>query len=149
MREWEQAEVDFRRDGGRLSVPFATAHYGVFMYPAEVLGDDDLWERVRPLVERDYGSRDDEGLAAQWDACVQFDSLDRLPGCAVPLHVIAFEQDVQTPPARGKVVADTAPDGHFHLLAGLGHCSAFGHRPDVVNACIREIIHSCTGAERR
>ena len=149
VREWEQAEVDFRRDGGRLSVPFATAHYGVFMYPAEVLGDDDLWERVRPLVERDYGSRDDEGLAAQWDACVQFDSLDRLPGCAVPLHVIAFEQDVQTPPARGKVVADTAPDGHFHLLAGLGHCSAFGHRPDVVNACIREIIHSCTGAERR
>ena len=79
-------------------------------------------------------------LAAQWEACVEFDSLDRLPGCRVPLHVIAFSHDVQTPPVRGKLVADTVPDGHFHLLEGLGHCSAFGHKPDVVNACIRAIV---------
>jgi hypothetical protein len=54
--------------------------------------------------------------------------------------VIAFSHDIQTPPARGKLVADTAPRGSFHLLEGLGHCSAFGHRPDLVNACIREIV---------
>jgi pimeloyl-ACP methyl ester carboxylesterase len=138
--EWETAEVEFRRDGGRLSKPFATAHYGAFMYPSEVLGDDELWARLRPLVERDYGERDPEGLAAQWEACVEFDSLDRLPGCQVPLHVIGFSQDMQSPPARGKLVADTAVNGHFHLLEGLGHCSAFGHRPDLVNACIREIV---------
>ena len=54
--------------------------------------------------------------------------------------MIAFSQDVQTPPARGKIVAETAANGHFHLLEGLGHCSAFGHRPEVVNACIREIV---------
>ncbi len=109
------------------------------MYPSEVLGDDELWAKVRPIVSRDYGARDGVGLAAQWQACVEFDSLDRLPGCQVPLHVIAFSQDVQTPPARGKVVADTAPLGEFHLLEGLGHCSAFGHKPEVVNTCIREI----------
>jgi pimeloyl-ACP methyl ester carboxylesterase len=140
VREWEEAEVAFRREGGRLGQPFATTHYAVFMYPSEVLGDDELWSKVRPLVMRDYGERDGEALAAQWEACVEFDSLERLPGCTVPLHVIAFSQDVQTPPARGKVVADTAPEGHFHLLEGLGHCSAFGHRPDVVNACIRGIV---------
>jgi 3-oxoadipate enol-lactonase len=138
--EWERAEVEFRRSGGRLDRPFATAHYGVFMYPSEVLGDDELWAKVRPLVERDYGDRDPEGLAAQWEACVEFDSLDRLPDCRVPLHVIAFSHDVQTPPPRGKLVADTAPKGRFHLLEGLGHCSAFGHRPDLVNACISEIV---------
>lgn len=140
VREWEDAEVEFRRGGGELTVPFATAHYGVFMYPAEVLGDDELWARVRPIVARDYGSRDGEGLAAQWEACVEFDSFERLPQCEVPLHVIAFSQDVQTPPPRGKLVADTARDGHFHLLEGLGHCSAFGHKPEVVNACIRAIV---------
>jgi pimeloyl-ACP methyl ester carboxylesterase len=138
--EWESAEVDFRRDGGTLSKPFATAHYGAFMYPNEVLGNDELWAKVRPLVERDYGERDPEGLAAQWEACVEFDSLDRLPECRVPLHVIAFSHDIQTPPARGRLVAETAPRGSFHLLEGLGHCSAFGHRPDLVNACIREIV---------
>ena len=140
VREWEEAEVEFRRSGGRLSRPFATTHYGVYMFPNEVLGDDELWAKVRPLVDRDYGERDGELLAAQWEACVEFDSLDRLPGCQVPLHVVAFSHDVQTPPARGRLVAETAPVGHFHLLEGLGHCSAFGHRPDAVNECIREIV---------
>jgi 3-oxoadipate enol-lactonase len=140
VREWEEAEVEFRRQGGSLSRRFATTHYGVFMYPSEVLGDDELWAKLMPLVERDYGERDGEGLAAQWEACVEFDSLERLPGCQVPLHVVAFSHDVQTPPARGELVADTAPEGHYHLLEGLGHCSAFGHKPDLVNACIRGIL---------
>jgi len=140
VREWEEAEIAFRRAGGTLTRAFATAHYGAFMFPNEVLGDDELWARLRPIVDRDYGERDGEELAAQWEACVEFDSLERLPGCRVPLHVIAFSHDMQTPPARGRLVAETAPDGHFHLLEGLGHCSAFGHRPDAVNACIREIV---------
>ena len=140
VREWEEAEIAFRRAGGALTRAFATAHYGAFMFPNEVLGDDELWARLRPIVDRDYGERDGEELAAQWEACVEFDSLERLPGCRVPLHVIAFSHDMQTPPARGQLVAETAPDGHFHLLDGLGHCSAFGHRPDAVNACIRSIV---------
>ncbi len=140
VREWEEAEIAFRRAGGALTRAFATAHYGAFMFPNEVLGDDELWARLRPIVDRDYGERDGEELAAQWEACVEFDSLERLPGCRVPLHVIAFSHDMQTPPARGRLVAETAPDGHFHLLEGLGHCSAFGHKPDVVNACIRSIV---------
>jgi pimeloyl-ACP methyl ester carboxylesterase len=149
VREWEEAEVEFRRQGGRLSLPFATTHYGVYMYPTDVLGDDDLWAKLKPFVERDYGERDGEGLAAQWEACVEFDSLDRLPGCRVPIHVIAFSHDVQTPPVRGKLVADTVPNGHFHLLEGLGHCSAFGHQPDVVNACIRRIVEADALPSRR
>jgi len=63
VREWEAAEVAFRRAGGELSLEFATAHYGAYMYPSEVLGDDALWEEVRPIVTRDYGVRDGEALA--------------------------------------------------------------------------------------
>ena len=139
IREWEEAEIAFRRAGGELSKDFATIHYAFLMYPAEVLGDDELWARVRPIVEHEYGARDGLLLAAQWEACLEYDSLERLASCRVPLHVIAFSQDVQTPPARGKQVADAAPLGRFHLLQGLGHGSAFGHKPEVVNACIREI----------
>jgi pimeloyl-ACP methyl ester carboxylesterase len=140
IREWEAAEIAFRRDGGRLSPEFALAHYAVLLYPAEVLGDDELWSRLRPLVAADFADRDGRLLAAQWEACLEYDSLDRLPDCEVPLHVVAFSEDVQTPPARGRVVAEAARCGRFHLLQGLGHGSAFGHRPEVVNAKIREIL---------
>ena len=142
IQEWEAAEIALRRAGGRLPADFAIAHYALLMYPAEVLGDDALWQKLRPLLARDFSERDGEALAAQWQACLEYDSLDRLPSCQVPLHVVAFSQDVQTPPARGKVIADTAPCGRFHLLEGLGHGSAFGHRPERVNACLQEIIES-------
>jgi 3-oxoadipate enol-lactonase len=140
IRDWELAEIAFRRAGGTLSREFAVAHYAILMYPSEVLGDDALWERVRPFVDVDYGERDGELLAAQWEACLEYDSLDRLPGCEVPLHVVSFSEDVQTPPARGRQVAEAAKYGTFHLLEGLGHGSAFGHRPEAVNAKLREIV---------
>jgi pimeloyl-ACP methyl ester carboxylesterase len=145
IREWEQAEIDLRMNGGELPADFATAHYAMQYYPAEVLGDDELWETIRPLVAADFGARDGAMLAAQWQACLDFDSTDLLPDIPVPIHAVAFSQDVQTPPKRVREVADLAADGHFHLLEGLGHGSAFGHRPDAVNGCVRGILDAATG----
>ena len=133
IEEWETSEIGLRRSGTQLPEDFAVSHYALLMYPAEVLGDDELWARVKPIVSRDYGKRDSKALVEQWQACREYDSLDRLPNCKVPLHVIAFSEDVQTPPQRGRLLADAAHEGYFHLLEGLGHCSAFGHQPDVVN----------------
>ena len=138
--EWESAEIALRRSGFELPADFAIAHYALLMYPASVLGNDQLWAKLKPLVIQDYGYRDPQSLADQWQACVEYDSLDRLPSCAVPLHVIAFSEDTQTPPTRGKLIADTAPLSSFHLLDGLGHCSLYGHQPEKVNQCIRSIL---------
>lgn len=140
IREWEQAEIDFRRAGGTLSPGFALAHYAFLLYPASALGDDQLWERLRELVAGDFAERDGEMLAAQWQACLDYDSAERLPGCQVPLHVIGFSEDVQTPPQRARQVADLAGNGTFHLLEGLGHGSAFGHRPEAVNRQLSAIL---------
>jgi pimeloyl-ACP methyl ester carboxylesterase len=63
----------------------------------------------------------------------------------VPIHAIAFSHDVQTPPARVREVAELAGNGRFHLLEGLGHGSAFGHRPETVNACLRAIMDDHLG----
>ena len=41
---------------------------------------------------------------------------------------------------RFQTPAELAANGHFHLLPGLGHSSAFGHRPQEVNDCLRAII---------
>jgi pimeloyl-ACP methyl ester carboxylesterase len=140
MREWEEAEIALRRAGGTLPAAFATVHYAMQYYPAEVLGDDELWERIRPFVAADFAERDGAMLAAQWQACLDFDSSELLPNTNVPIHAVAYGEDLQTPPRRVREVAELAADGHFHLLAGLGHGSAFGHRPDDVNECIRGII---------
>lgn len=138
--EWMQAEVDFRRTGGTLSVPFAAAHYAAFCYPAEVLGDPEKWSEVRDRFQKKWKDRDVEMMAGQWQACIDFDCSDRLPNCRVPLHVVAFEQDLQTPPQLARAVAELAPDGHFHLLPGMGHTSMRAHKPEAVNTLIRQII---------
>jgi pimeloyl-ACP methyl ester carboxylesterase len=146
IREWEEAEIALRRDGRELPPAFATAHYAMQYYPAEVLGDDELWARIKPSVQADFADRDGAMLAAQWQACLDFESSDLLPNVAAPIHAVAFSQDVQTPPARVREVAELAADGHFHLLEGLGHGSAFGHRPDEVNACVRAILDAVHAA---
>ena len=146
IREWEEAEIAFRRDGGTLPAAFATAHYAMQYYPADALGDDVTWERIKPFVSADFADRDGAMLAAQWQACLEYDSGDLLPNIAVPVHAVAFSEDVQTPPQRVQEVAELAADGHFHLLQGLGHGSAFGHRPDVVNACVRGIVDAASGS---
>jgi pimeloyl-ACP methyl ester carboxylesterase len=138
--EWEEAEIRLRRTGGSLPADFATAHYALCYYPAEVLGDDALWAELRSFIAADFEARDGEMLAAQWQACLDYDSSELLPQIDVPIHAVAFSEDVQTPPQRVRQVAELAANGHFHLLQGLGHGSAFGHRPDVVNATLREIV---------
>jgi len=145
MREWEEAEIALRRAGGSLPPDFATAHYAMQYYPAEALGDDETWERIRPFVQAGFAERDGAMLAAQWQACLDYDSSSILPATRVPIHAVAFAQDVQTPPRRVREVAELAADGHFHLLEGLGHGSAFGHRPDEVNETIARIIGGLDG----
>jgi pimeloyl-ACP methyl ester carboxylesterase len=145
IREWEEAEIAFRREGGSLPPAFATAHYAMQYYPADALGDDETWERIKPFLAADFADRDGAMLAAQWQACLDYDSGELLPRIAAPIHAVAFSEDVQTPPQRVREVAALAADGHFHLLQGLGHGSAFGHRPEVVNACLRQIIDAEAG----
>jgi pimeloyl-ACP methyl ester carboxylesterase len=140
IREWEEAEIAFRRDGGSLPPAFATAHYAMQYFPADALGDDETWERIKPIVAAGFAQRDGAMLAAQWQACLDFDSGPLLPRIESPVHAVAFSEDVQTPPARVREVAELARHGHFHLLQGLGHGSAFGHCPEVVNRCLRSIM---------
>ncbi len=139
--EWERAEIAMAAKGVALPADFSVVHYAALSYPSEVLGNDELWAQVRPYVNNAYGARDPSMLAAQWQACLDYDSLDRLPDCKVPMHVISFSEDLQTPPSRGKVVADAAGNGHFHLLEGMGHFSIFGHRPEAVSECIGKIVN--------
>jgi pimeloyl-ACP methyl ester carboxylesterase len=67
--EWERAEIALAAKGGSLPGDFSVVHYAALCYPAEVLGDDALWRKVRPYLDSAYDDRDPAMLAAQWQAC--------------------------------------------------------------------------------
>lgn len=139
-RDWMQAEIDLRKDGIALPEYFLAVHYAVYAYPAKALGDPALWPEIKAAYTARFAARKPQDLIDQWQACLDFDCREGLTTCSVPLHVIGFSEDVQTPPAMCKEVADLAPNGVFHEVAGLGHVSMLRHRPTVVAAKIREIL---------
>ena len=53
-REWMESEIRYRREHGNLPPDFAMTHYGAFMYPSEVLGDPELWNRLKAVTSDAY-----------------------------------------------------------------------------------------------
>jgi len=139
-RDWMQAEIDLRRNGIELPDYFLAPHYAAYALPAQALGDPAIWEPVKKAYTERFARREPQDLIDQWQACLDFDCREGLKSCPVPIHAIAFSEDVQTPPQMVRVVAERALHGHYHELAGLGHVSVTRHRADLVNAKIAEII---------
>lgn len=139
--DYQAAEIEFRRAGGRLDGMMGVAHYAAMLYPARVLGDRALWPRLRSeLLEWMASGENETSLIPQWEMCLTFDQTDRLPACRVPLHVFAFSEDVQAPPQDGEEVADLAPTGQLHRFEGMGHGSIYGHAHETLNPVIEEIV---------
>ena len=139
--DYQMAEIEWRRAGGRLDGMMAVTHYAAMYYPARVLGDRELWPKLRDeLLEYYETDTAEDSLIAQWLPCVLFDQREQLPTCQVPMHVIAFDQDVQAVPQDGEEVAALAANAEFHLFEGMGHCSIYGHTHDILNPFIRGLI---------
>jgi len=139
--DYQMAEIEWRRAGGRLDGMMAVTHYAAMYYPARVLGDRELWPRLRDELLAYYETETaEDSLIAQWEPCVRFDQTVRLPECRVPLHVIAFDQDVQAVPQDGEEVAALCPTAELHLFEGMGHCSIYGHTHDVLNPFIKGLV---------
>jgi thioesterase CepJ len=140
---YQKAEIDWRKAGNRLDGPMAVAHNAAMMFPAKVLGDRELWPKLQADLESWLSTDDNErSLIPQWEACLLYDQMETLPECNVPMHVIAFSEDVQAPPQDGREVAELAPAAEYHEFEGMGHCSIYGHTHDVLNPFIRDIVRS-------
>jgi len=139
--DYQEAEIDFRRAGGRLDGMMGVTHYAATLYPARALGDRELWPKLREMLLEWIDSGENEAsLVPQWEMSLTYDQADQLSQCQVPLHVIAFNEDVQAPPQDGKEVADLVPGAEYHLFEGMGHCSIYGHTHDVLNPFIERLI---------
>jgi pimeloyl-ACP methyl ester carboxylesterase len=91
------------------------------------------------MLEWMDSGENEQSLVPQWDASLRFDQRDALRHVEVPVHVIAFAEDVQAPPQDGEEVARLVPGAEVHLLDGMGHGSWYGHAHDRINAYIEAI----------
>ncbi|WP_052261251.1 alpha/beta fold hydrolase [Ruegeria sp. ANG-S4] len=139
-RDWMQAEIDLRKEGIVLPDYFLAPHYAVYAFPAKALHEPELWEQIKASYTERFRDRDPQATIDQWEACLEFDCREELKTCPVPMHVVAFSEDVQTAPVMCKVVSDLAPNGHFYEIPGLGHVSMARHKPGIVAAKLREIL---------
>lgn len=139
-RDWMQAEIDLRKNGITLPDYFLAPHYAVYAFPAKALHDPELWAQVKASYTERFRDRDPQDTIDQWESCLEFDCREGLKTCQVPIHVIAFSEDVQTAPSMCKVVSDLAPNGVFHEIPGLGHVSMTRHKPGIVATKLREIL---------
>ena len=139
--DYQMAEIEWRRAGNHLDGEMAFIHYMAMFYPAKVLGDRELYAKLKEETLPYYmEGGEEDSLIAQWLPCVLFDQTEQLPECQVPMHVMAFEQDVQAVPQDNREVADLAGNGHYHEFAGMGHCSIYGHTHDILNPFIEGLI---------
>lgn len=98
----------------------------------ELLGDVTPWENP--------------GRLGQYEACLAW-SLDRdrvqdWPTITVPCLVLAFEHDIDSPPARAREAAATIPGARFIEIPGASHLGVFTHA-DTVGAALVEFFSSC------
>jgi pimeloyl-ACP methyl ester carboxylesterase len=139
--DYQQAEIDFRKAGGELTGLMGACHYASMLYPARVLGDRELWPKLRDILVAWMGSGENESsLIPQWEASLLFDQREQLPTCDVPFDVVAFTEDVQAPPQDGEELADLLPNAEYHLLDEMGHGSWFGHAHDRLNPFLKELV---------
>lgn len=139
--DFQQAEIDFRKAGGRLDGLMGVTHYAAMLYPARVLGDRQLWPKLRDDLMRwmDSGENEDS-LIPQWEASLKFDQRELLGGVTAPMHVLAFAEDIQAPPQDGEELANMVPTAEYHLFDGMGHGSWYGHTHETLNPFIKGLL---------
>ena len=139
--DYQEAEIEFRKRGGRLDGMMGVTHYASMLYPARALGDRELWPKLKALMLEWMDSGENEtSLVPQWDASLRYDQREALQSVGVPLHVIAFAEDVEAPPQDGEEVARLVPGAELHLMEGMGHGSWYGHAHDTLNPFIERLI---------
>lgn len=74
-----------------------------------------------------------EAIRRTLDAFATHETADRLHNVAVPTLVLAGGEDVMTPPAYGREVADLIPNARFEVLPDEAH-QPFQEVPDLFNA---------------
>jgi pimeloyl-ACP methyl ester carboxylesterase len=139
---WERAITTVERDLAASDVPlpalFETVETMRYL-PNHELQDDSVVETWLSLL----GESDpwpNPGRLGQFEACLAWtldtDRTKRWPTCEVPCLVVAFEHDVDSPPARAREAAAELPDATYVEIAGASHLGPFSHGRALCDALV-------------
>jgi pimeloyl-ACP methyl ester carboxylesterase len=131
------ADFELRESGITLPPAYEATRRARDLLSPATLSDDDSISRWLELFEAaaDGGSR--QGGQGYLDAVE--DRRPALGRVAAPCRVIAFEDDVITPPHLAREVADAIPDCDFVRIPDCGHLG-YLERPAEVNLAIIEFL---------
>jgi 3-oxoadipate enol-lactonase/4-carboxymuconolactone decarboxylase len=106
--------------------------------PNHELQDDTVVDTWLPLLAGDPWAN--PGRLGQYEACLAW-TLDtertkRWASCQVPCLVVAFEHDVDSPPARAREAAAEVPGATYVEIAGASHLGPFTHGAAVSEAVV-------------
>lgn len=94
--------------------------------------DPGLRARMKAMIE----ATPPDGYAAATEVVAHLDLRGDLPAITAPTLVVAGAEDVATPPAAGRALADGIPGAEFVELPGAAHLGNV-ERPDAVTDLIR------------
>lgn len=136
---WEKAITTVERDLARLDYALPPLFYAtetLRYLPNHELQQDDVVDAWLALIG-DQEPWPNPGRLGQYEACLAWSlDLDRTEAWSsirVPCLVLAFEHDIDSPPARARHAADRIPGARFVEIPDTSHLAPFTH-PDLVAA---------------
>jgi len=126
-----QAEKDLYDSGARVPASYSAVVRAMqFLSPRTLDRDAADWLDLLELT-----ARFDAGTRAQLDLEPAPDRLAAYTAITVPCHVIAFADDLITPPHLGREVAAAIPGATFEVIGDCGHYG-YLENPTAVNASL-------------
>ncbi|MDQ1466494.1 MAG: hypothetical protein QOH10_909 [Actinomycetota bacterium] len=148
---WEKAVTTVERDLARLDVDLPPLFYAceILRYlPNHELQNDEVVEGWLALIGGE-SPPPNPGRLGQYEACLAWSlDLDRTrawPDITVPCLVLAFEHDIDSPPARAREAAAVIPGARYAEIADASHLGIFTHAAVVAT----ELVNFFAGAGER
>ncbi len=139
---WEKAITSVEVDLARRDLPMTPLFYAtetLRYLPNHDLQDDAIVEEWLELL-RHQEIWPNPGRLGQYQACLAWSNDQERtrawPTVSVPCLVLAFEHDIDSPPARARQAAHAIPGARFTEIPGASHLGIFTHAPQVGAALV-------------
>lgn len=139
---WEKAITRVERDLARDYPDLPPLYYAtetLRYLPISDIQDDDVVEGWLALIG-DLPPWPNPGRLGQYEACLAWSTdparTTAWPRLSVPCLVLAFEHDVDSPPAKARVAAAAIPGARYVEVAGAGHLGIVTHAGQVAEALV-------------
>lgn len=133
----DKADIAMAESGIKLPAAYNAAVMAFRMLSPATLNNDAAASLWLETFQQSAGKQSDNGQA--WIDTGQ-DSRASLTAITAPCRVIAFADDLITPPHLAAEVADAIPDCDFVEIPACGHLG-YLERPDEVNTAIIEFLN--------